>query len=57
LAKLPEKQRRAIELVKLEERSVAEAALLTGYSESDIKISIHRGLKALMRLMAEAGAP
>lgn len=57
LAKLPEKQRRAIELVKLEERSVAEAAKLTGYSESDIKVSIHRGLKALMRLMAGAGAP
>lgn len=55
LAKLPEKQRRAIELVKLEEKSVSEAAALTGLSESDIKVSIHRGLKALMRLMAEAG--
>jgi RNA polymerase sigma-70 factor (ECF subfamily) len=51
LAKLPAKQRRAIELVKLEEKSVREAADLTGLSESDIKISIHRGMKALMRLM------
>ncbi|GAM98396.1 RNA polymerase sigma-70 factor [alpha proteobacterium U9-1i] len=51
LAKLPPKQRRAIELVKLEEKSVREAADLTGLSESDIKISIHRGMKALMRLM------
>jgi len=53
LAKLPEKQRRAIQLVKLEEKSVKEAADETGYSESDIKISIHRGLKALMKLMAD----
>jgi RNA polymerase sigma-70 factor (ECF subfamily) len=56
LAKLPEKQRRAIQLVKLEEKSVKEAADETGYSESDIKISVHRGLKALMKLMAQGGA-
>lgn len=53
LGKLPEKQRTAIQLVKLEEKSVREAADLTGLSESDIKISIHRGLKTLMRLMAQ----
>jgi RNA polymerase sigma-70 factor (ECF subfamily) len=53
LAKLPAKQRRAIELVKLEEKSVREAADLTGLTESDIKISIHRGMKALMRLMGQ----
>lgn len=53
LAKLPVKQRRAIELVKLDEKSVREAADLTGLSESDIKISIHRGMKALMRLMVQ----
>jgi DNA-directed RNA polymerase specialized sigma24 family protein len=32
---------------------VREASSLTGLSESDIKISIHRGLKTLMRLMAQ----
>jgi RNA polymerase sigma-70 factor (ECF subfamily) len=53
LDKLPEKQRTAIRLVKLEERSVREASSLTGLSESDIKISIHRGLKTLMRLMGQ----
>jgi RNA polymerase sigma-70 factor (ECF subfamily) len=53
LDKLPEKQRTAIRLVKLEERSVREAADATGLSESDIKISIHRGLKTLMRLMGQ----
>ena len=51
LEKLPAKQRDAIRLVKLEERSVKEAAEATGLSESDIKISIHRGMKTLMRLM------
>lgn len=53
LDKLPEKQRTAIRLVKLEEKSVREASSLTGLSESDIKISIHRGLKTLMRLMGQ----
>jgi RNA polymerase sigma-70 factor (ECF subfamily) len=57
LERLPEKQRAAIRLVKIEEKSVREAAEATGYSESDIKISIHRGMKTLMRLMGEAGAP
>jgi RNA polymerase sigma-70 factor (ECF subfamily) len=56
LEKLPEKQRMAIRLVKLEEKSVREASSLTGLSESDIKISIHRGLKTLMRLMAQEQA-
>jgi RNA polymerase sigma-70 factor (ECF subfamily) len=53
LGKLPEKQRTAIRLVKLEEKSVRETADETGLSESDIKISIHRGLKTLMRLMGQ----
>lgn len=57
LARLPEKQRAAIRLVKLEEKSVREAADITGYSESDIKISIHRGMKALTRLMSAEGGP
>jgi RNA polymerase sigma-70 factor (ECF subfamily) len=56
LEKLPEKQRTAIRLVKLEEKSVREASSLTGLSESDIKISVHRGLKTLMRLMAQEQA-
>ncbi|MGE0741251.1 MAG: sigma-70 family RNA polymerase sigma factor [Hyphomonadaceae bacterium] len=56
LDKLPEKQRTAIRMVKLEERSVRETAEATGLSESDIKISIHRGLKTLMRLMGQEQA-
>lgn len=53
LERLPDKQRNAIRLVKLEDKSVREAAHALGLSESDIKISIHRGLKTLMRLIGE----
>lgn len=58
LAHLPDKQRRPIELVKLEGRSVAEAAAATGLSISAVKVGIHRGLKALAkRLAAEHPQP
>lgn len=53
LERLPAKQRDAIRLVKLEEKSVREASQITGWGESDIKVSIHRGLKTLARLMRE----
>ncbi len=56
LDQLPLKQRTAIRLVKLEELSVREAAARTGLTESDIKISIHRGMKKLSTLVAK-GAP
>lgn len=54
LESLPPKQREAIRLVKLEGVSVRDAAARTGLSESDVKVSAHRGLKTLMRMMAEA---
>jgi RNA polymerase sigma-70 factor (ECF subfamily) len=48
---LPERQRVPIVLVKLEGRSIVEAAAATGMSESAVKVGIHRGLK---KLAAEA---
>lgn len=57
LAKLPAKQRLAIQLVKLEELSVKEAAQRTGMTESDIKISIHRGMKKLSALVGKEAQP
>jgi RNA polymerase sigma-70 factor (ECF subfamily) len=58
LATLPDKQRLAIELVKLKDMSIAEAAVASGLSASDIKISIHRGLKTLMaRVGADTFSP
>lgn len=49
LSHLPAKQRETIRLVKLEELSVREAAEKTGLSESDVKVSVHRGLKKLSK--------
>jgi RNA polymerase sigma-70 factor (ECF subfamily) len=51
LETLPDRHRLPIVLVKLEGRSVAEAAAATGMSEAAIKVGIHRGLK---KLAAEA---
>lgn len=51
LALLPDRHRLPIQHTRLEGLSVAEAAALTGMSESAIKIGVHRGLKALATLM------
>lgn len=50
---LPEKQRRVILLVKLEGLSVRETSARTGYSESDIKVTVHRAIKALKEKVIE----
>ncbi len=52
LARLPDKMRRAIQAVKLDGLSVAEAAARCRMSESDVKVSVHRGLKALAAAVA-----
>lgn len=57
LARLPDKMRRAIRCVKLEGLSVAEAAARCGMSESAVKVSIHRGLKALALAIAQERKP
>jgi RNA polymerase sigma-70 factor (ECF subfamily) len=57
MAQLPDKMRRAIECVKVEGLSVEEAAQRCGMSESAIKVSVHRGLKALSRFVAERSEP
>ena len=44
---LPEKQARAIRQTRIEGHSVAETARQIGIGESDVKVSVHRGLKAL----------
>ena len=52
MERLPKNMRCAIEAVKLEGRSIAEAAERCGMSESGVKVNIHRGLKALAALIA-----
>jgi RNA polymerase sigma-70 factor (ECF subfamily) len=53
LGHLPEKQRQTIRLVKLEELSVREAAEKAGISESDVKVSVHRGMKKLSKIIKD----
>ena len=58
LAGLPDRQREAITLMKLQEMSLAEASSRTGQSISALKVSVHRGLKALRRLLgSQDGSP
>lgn len=53
LQSLPERQRRALVMVKLEGASVAETAKATGMSEASVKVGVHRSLKALAAKMKE----
>lgn len=48
LESLPERQRRALVMIKLEGASVAETALATGMSQASVKVGVHRSLKALI---------
>lgn len=47
LSGLPQHQQDLIRQVKLEGQSVADTASRTGQSESAVKVSVHRGIKAL----------
>jgi RNA polymerase sigma-70 factor (ECF subfamily) len=53
MAQLTPKARQAIQFVKLDGLSVSEAAARSGMSESAIKVSVHRGLKALSLLATQ----
>lgn len=48
---LPEGQRQAIELLKLEELSLKEAAAVTGTSTGALKVATHRALATLRRTL------
>jgi RNA polymerase sigma-70 factor, ECF subfamily len=50
---LSPKAKQAIQYVKVEGLSVSEAATRSGMSESAVKVSIHRGLKALSALISK----
>jgi len=51
MAQISPKVSQAIRYVKLEGLSVSETAARTGMSPSAVKVSVHRGLKALSRLI------
>jgi len=54
LAALPERQRRALEAVKLRGLSVAEAASESGQSVAAVKVNVHRAVKALRQRVADS---
>jgi RNA polymerase sigma-70 factor (ECF subfamily) len=47
IASLPRRQREAVQHLVLEDRSLAEAAVVTGRSTGSLKVNLHRALKAL----------
>ena len=49
LGELPDRQRQVLADVKIAGLSTTEAARKSGMSESAVKVSVHRSLKALMR--------
>jgi RNA polymerase sigma-70 factor (ECF subfamily) len=51
LQSLSERQREVIQLLKLQGLSVREIAAQTGMTESSVKVSAHRGYRALRRLL------
>ena len=57
LAQLPAKTRHTIQLVKLDGFSTEEAAARSGSSLSAVKVSVHRGLRALSLLVKPRNTP
>jgi RNA polymerase sigma-70 factor, ECF subfamily len=54
---LPEQQRLAVRLTKLEEKSTTEAAASSGMSETSIRVNAHRGVKRLIALIRRSENP
>lgn len=55
VSELPPGQRQAIELLKLQELSLAEASARTGQSVTALKVATHRAIMALRRRVAGDG--
>ncbi len=54
MSEIPDKARKALQIVKLEGLSTSEAAERCGMSESAVKVAVHRGLRRLaLRVRAE----
>ncbi len=51
---LPRKQARVIRAMRIDGNSISEIARSAGLGESDVKVSIHRGLKALAARVARS---
>ncbi len=51
LARLPPRQRQAIEMLRLKEMSLKEASAASGLSTTALKVSMHRAMKALRAIV------
>ena len=51
IARLPDGQRRAIEMTKLQDMSLEEASRASGMSVAALKVATHRGVQALRKLL------
>lgn len=51
MARLPDGQRRAVELTKLRGLSLQEASAVTGKSVASLKVSAHRAVKAMREML------
>ena len=51
---MPQRQREAVQHLMVDERSLADAAVLTGRSKGSLKVNLHRALNAL-RLKVDRG--
>jgi RNA polymerase sigma-70 factor (ECF subfamily) len=54
IAELPERQRQAIEMTKMQEMSLAEASAASGMSITALKVATHRGVATLRKLLRGA---
>jgi RNA polymerase sigma factor (sigma-70 family) len=55
VADLPLRQREAVQLLVLQERSLAESAAATGRSRGSLKVNLHRALKSLRARLDQVG--
>jgi RNA polymerase sigma-70 factor (ECF subfamily) len=55
VADLPLRQREAVQLLVLQERSLAETAAATGRSKGSLKVNLHRALKSLRARLGPLG--
>lgn len=53
ISALPAGQRQAVELLRLKELSLKEAAARSGQTETALKVAMHRAIKRLRRLLGE----
>ncbi len=51
MAQLPNGQRQAVELMKVQGLSLQEASAVTGKSVASLKVSVHRGLKTMREVL------